>query len=111
MKNRMMLLLGVALIFALTAFAGPADGNWSAASTAQGSPQALSLQATGTSLTGTADGAPISNGKVEGTTVWFTAVRSGVTYSYKGSISGSRLVLYETLQNGTGLRTLQFNHN
>lgn len=111
MKKRLTLLLGLFVFCALVAFAGAADGTWTASSPAQGAPQSLTLQSTGLNLTGSADGVQISNGKIEQTTVWFTLVRSGVTYNYKGSVSGTVLTLHETLSNGTNHRTLQFNHN
>lgn len=110
MKNRLALLFGLFFLCALMAFGGPADGTWNAISASQGAPLTLVLSTSGSALVGTADGVAIANGKVEGATIWFDAVRSGVTYKYKGTVSGTHLDLHETLANGTGHRALQFNH-
>src|SRR5437764_13333285 len=95
---------------AMLAFAGPADGGWTAIGPAQGAPQTLSLQANGQTLSGTADGTPIVNGKIAGASVWFSVTRGGATYSYKGTVDGSRLNLHETRPDGSGHRTLEFTH-
>lgn len=110
MKKRFVFLTSLILSCVLIAFAGPADGTWTAAPS-QGVPLTLSLQANGAVLTGTADGVQITNGKVEGVSIWFTTVRSGIAYSYKGTISSNRLNLYETRADGTNPRPLTFNHN
>jgi hypothetical protein len=110
--KRFALLTSLILTCALIAFAfGPADGMWTAAATSQGAPQILSLQTNGTSLTGTADGVGVSNGKVEGNGIWFSSVRAGVAYSYKGTIAGNRLDLHETRADGSNHRGLTFNRN
>jgi hypothetical protein len=108
-KNRLFLALVLFVFTAALAFGGPADGAWTAINTAQGAPQALSLQSNGRTLTGTADGTPITEGRVENNTVWFKVARGGVTYYYKGTVNGSLLQLSEA--NGTATRTVKFNHN
>jgi hypothetical protein len=110
-KTRLAFLIGLLLTCVLVAFAAPADGTWTAANTAQGIPQTLSMQTSGSGLMGTADGQPILNGKVEGATIWFSVSRGGAVYRYKGTISGTRLDLHETKSDGSGHRALQFNHN
>jgi hypothetical protein len=110
--KRFALLTSLILTCALIAFAfGPVDGTWTAATTSSGAPQILSLQTNGAILTGTADGVGVSNGKVEGTTIWFSSVRGGVAYSYKGAAAGNQLKLYETRADGSNPRALVFNHN
>lgn len=112
MKN-FALLTGLLLSCALMvfAFAAPTDGNWSAASASTGAPQSLTMLANGAVLTGTLDGAALINGKVQGNSVWFNAVRGGVTYNYKGTVSGSQLDLHETKTDGSAHRGLIFNRN
>ncbi|HTS66148.1 MAG TPA: hypothetical protein VMH28_29195 [Candidatus Acidoferrales bacterium] len=111
MKKRVAFLLGLLLSCALVAFGGPADGTWTAVNSAQGVPQIITMQTSGESLTGSADGSPILNGKISGVSLWFSISRSGVVYNYKGTISGTRLDLHETKADGSGHRALQFNHN
>ena len=108
MKTRFISVLGLLLSCALVAFGGPADGNWTAVNAAQGAPQTLSMQTSGSSLMGTADGQPIQNGKIEGSAVWFSVSRAGAIDTYKGTISGTRLDLHETKTDGSGHRSLQF---
>jgi len=110
--KRFAFLTSLILSCALLAFAaGPTDGNWTAAGTAQGAPQALNLQSNGNVLTGTADGVQFTGGKVQGTSVWFNAVRAGVAYSYKGTIAGNQLELHETRADGSNHRALTFNRH
>jgi hypothetical protein len=110
--KRFALLTSLILSCVLIAFAAsPADGNWTAAGTASGAPQMLSLQSTGTVLTGTADGIQFTSGKVQGTTIWFNTVRAGVAYSYKGTVAGNKLDLHETRADGSNHRGLTFNRN
>lgn len=112
MTKRSIFLTSLILSCVLIAFAGPVDGRWTASNTPpQGEPQVLTLQANGAVLTGTADGIQITNGKVQGTTIWFNVVRSGVTYSYKGTVSATRMDLSETRADGSNHRPLIFNHN
>jgi hypothetical protein len=108
-KNRLVLALVLFVFSAALLLAGPADGGWTAINSAQGAPQALSLQSNGRTLTGTADGTPITEGRVENNTVWFNVVRGGVNYYYKGTVNGSLMQLSEA--NGSATRTIKFNHN
>lgn len=106
--KRFVLMIATLLTGALLAVAAPADGTWT--NSGQGAPVTLTLQVVGNSLSGTSDGIGISSGKAEGQSVWFSAVRGGVVYNYKGTISGNVLKLSETRTDGTGLRNLQFVH-
>lgn len=108
--NRFSLMIASLLTFALLAVAAPADGTWTNTNSGQGAPVTLTLQVNGTALLGTSDGIGISNGKAEGASIWFTAVRGGQVYTYKGTISGNILKLSETRSDGTGLRSLVFSH-
>ena len=112
MTKRFAFLTSLILSCALIAFAAsPADGNWTAAGTASGAPQVLSLQSNGTILSGTSDGLQFTNGKVQGSSIWFSTVRAGVAYSYKGTVAGNTLDLHETRADGTNHRGLKFNRN
>jgi hypothetical protein len=108
--KRFVLMIATLLTGALLAVAAPADGTWANTNSGQGAPVTLTLQVVGNSLLGTSDGIGISSGKVEGQSVWFSAVRGGVVYKYKGTINGNVLTLSETRTDGTGLRNLQFVH-
>jgi hypothetical protein len=106
------LLIGIVtlLCVALLALAAPPDGTWNNTSPASGGPATLVLQANGKALGGTADGQAIAAGKTEGVSIWFTAVRGGTTYSYKGSVNGNVLKLAETHMDGSGLKNLTYLH-
>jgi hypothetical protein len=107
--KRFVLLTSLILTCALLALAaGAADGTWTAANSAQGAPQMLSLSSNGDVLTGSADGLQFSNGKTQGNAIWFSTVRGGVAYSYKGTIAGNQLDLHETRADGTNHRALAF---
>ena len=108
--NRFALIIATLLTFALLAVAAPADGTWTNTNSGQGAPATLTLQVQGKILFGTSDGIGISSGQVEGVSVWFSAVRAGVVYKYKSTISGNVLKLSETRADGTGLRSLVFAH-
>ena len=108
--NRFALMIATLLTCALLAVAAPADGTWTNTNSGQGAPVTLTLQVNGNVLLGTSDGIGISSGKAEGPSVWFSAVRGGVVYTYKGTISGNVMKLSETKADGTGLRSLVFTH-
>jgi hypothetical protein len=109
-KKRSIILLCLTLCLTILAFAAsPADGAWTAVSSAQGAPLALNLAGNGAVLTGSADGAAITGGKIAMSDIWFTWVRGGVTYSYKGTINGTTLRLTEYRADGTaGVRNLSY---
>jgi len=109
MSNRFLLCLAF-LLATLTASAAVADGTWTQSANGSG-PHTLILQTSGTGLSGTLDGAPLSGGKTEGAFVWFTANRGSATYSYKGQITNGKLVLSETHTNGTGHQSYTFLKN
>ena len=92
-----LILISVFLLAGVLAFCALQDGTWVLQGSVQNAPQRLVLQVSGASMTGTLDGVAISNGRVEGKFFWFQAVRGGITYSYKGTVSGNQLDLNETL--------------
>ena len=108
--KKITLILSLMAIAGLLAFAAAADGTWSIAGSVPTAPQQISLTTSASGLTGTMDGAPISNGNIQGNTVWFSATRGGVTYKYKGTVTGTKLALFEEPPSGQG-RLLNYNHN
>ena len=106
MKNRFFLISCFTVVSVL-AFAAAADGTWNLQGSAVNAPQHLVLSVSGTTLSGTVDGVAITNGGVQGRVLWFRAVRSGVTYNYKGTVSGSQINMFEEPPSGRG-RALTF---
>lgn len=105
MKRCVILICVLFALAGMPALGAPPDGTWSV-NGGSGGPQALVLHASGPGLTGSLDGTAISNGKTEGNFIWFTAVRGGVSYTYKGTVSGNQLDLHETRSDGIGHRRL-----
>jgi hypothetical protein len=104
------LLISLLAAVSLIAFAAAADGAWNLQGGAAGAPGQIVMAVSGETLTGTAGGAPIVGGKASGTNIWFSATRSGVTYRYKGTVSGNNLTLREQPPAGQG-RTLTYLRN
>lgn len=94
--KKILILLSLISILSLAAFAEAANGKWALQGSAKNAPKVLALQVSGTKLSGTVGGVPISNGKVEGDFVWFEVVRQGVTTQYKGRVAGDKIDLYES---------------
>jgi hypothetical protein len=60
------------------AFGAAADGTWTLIGVQSGTgPGTLVLQSNGSSLSGTADGVTIGNGKVEGNQIHFDVMQNG----------------------------------
>ena len=108
MKKFFLLLMSLVAATSVLAFAAAGDGNWNLQGGDPNAPQQqIVLGVAGTTLTGTVNGAAISNGGVQGNALWFRVVRSGSTYSYKGTINGNQMNLYEEPPSGPG-RSLTF---
>ncbi len=109
--KKLILVLSLLAAGCLMLIAAAADGGWSISGSVPTAPQSISLVTSGASgLNGTVDGIAISNGTFQANTIWFSAVRGGVTYKYKGTITGTKLSLYEEPASGSG-RLLTYNHN
>ena len=90
--------VSILLLASLLAFAAGLSGTWNIqAIGASGGPQQLILTANGNSLTGTLDGVAISGGGVGRSSFWFIATRNGVTYRFKGTLTGDTLELHQTI--------------
>jgi hypothetical protein len=93
--KKLFLSLSMLALAALMVFAGPADGTWRISGNVSGVPQTLVLQVSGTSVTGTADGVSIFNGKLVKTAITFQLTQNGTTDTYKGLILGAQMNLFE----------------
>ena len=100
--KKITLITALLIAVCLLAFASAADGAWSISGTAPNAPQHLTFSTSGTSLTGTLDGVAISTGSFSDNVIRFRATRGGTTYSYKGTVSGAKLALYEEGPTGQG---------
>ncbi len=94
------------IVMTIAAIAAAPAGNWQVEGGVASAPQYLSLQVSGNSLTGTADGVTITDGHVEGAFFWFHVSRNGGNYLYKGQVKQGKLVLQEVV-NSTS-RTLTY---
>jgi hypothetical protein len=94
--KKILVLLSLISIMSLAAFGEVANGKWALQGSAKNAPKVLALRVDGTKLSGTMDGVPISNGKVEGDFMWFEVVRQGVTTQYKGRVTGDKIGLFES---------------
>ena len=77
--RHLLLLISLLAAVSLVAFAAAADGAWNLQGSPAGAPGQLILAVSGTTLSGTAGGAPIVGGKITGNNIRFTATLSGVT--------------------------------
>jgi hypothetical protein len=94
------------------AFGAPADGSWTLNSgQPTNGPSVLQLRVSGTTLTGTADGVPITAGRAADNNLWFNATRQGTAYTYKGTILGNTMNLHETLLDGSQHRAFNYTRN
>ncbi len=82
-------------LVALVAFAGPADGTWKLSGNVSGAPRTLVLQVSGATISGTADGVSISNGKITQNAVSFQVTQNGATDNYKGLVLGAQMNLFQ----------------
>ena len=107
MSHRLLwLCLGTVLVAAM-AFGAVADGTWVSVGAQSGSaPTNLVLQQNGNTLTGTANGLQISNGKVERNFINFVVVKNGTSFGYKGTINGDTLDLHQSVT-GDGSQSAQ----
>lgn len=109
MKRAMVwMVLLVAAVFAATAVAADIDGKWKAEfTTPDGTPRTNTFvfKASGDTLSGTVAGAqdetPITNGKISGDTISFTAERPFGTFTYTGKMSGDSIQFKVTFNDNT----------
>ena len=104
MKNRIVTLVLVLAVFALSALAGDVSGKWKySITTPNGDSRegSMTLKAEGAKLTGTMEGrggaVEIQEGKVDGDNVSFVVVRNfngnEVKINYRGALKGEELKL------------------
>jgi hypothetical protein len=107
MKTTFAYLIALAALCASVCFAADLDGKWVAQVQGRNGTQTqtLTLKASGSTLTGTLQGArgeavEITNGTIDGDSISFTVVRefrdNKITQEFKGSVSGSELKLTES---------------
>jgi hypothetical protein len=104
MRNTSSLVAGVvAMLLSLAAAAADINGKWKAEfTTPDGTARVntFTFKADGEKLTGTVAGtqdeSPISNGKISGDTISFTAERPFGAFTYTGKVSGGEIQLKVT---------------
>ena len=82
--------VATATLLVFSAFAAHVDGKW--VGTTDGQTHAFELKADGSTLTGTANGAAIENGKIDGDMVTFVVGKA----QYSGQVSSDNLDLTMT---------------
>jgi hypothetical protein len=112
MKNRLVVLVAGLALAALQLFGATADGTWTVLGVQSGTgPATLVLQSNGANLTGTAGGVSITDGKISGNQIHFKTVENGTTVNYKGTVSGNRLNLHSSQNEGGNHRVVTFSRS